>query len=443
MMKRGFILFCLCLVLAARAQAGDKPADAAGVKTITDFVASFLGKPALKITPDGNAYHVSVREWGDYTVYTQEDGRWRVEQDQKAFEHFDKCKSLLCNTRIDIANRKAISWLDPHWDWMTEGHGSLDVAQYSVRFVRDLIVIVMKIVKGEVKTTQGAGGLTSLWRETLDDFSVAGEVQGAKFTALTRGMRHDLQLKDFQPQPLLDAWRYSIAVRDDPASENDAKDQSIVAGLFGAFVQLDENVGWDKLDLSWPEGQASLSHAGIELGFHNAGADTGLSTHVYAQDVTLSPGLVPAVYSPFVPKAFDIHAEMVGFDLASALKIRLQPNNAQAVQALIERSVVRIDVAPSHIRTLAWDADVEGHALLKMATRSAAGTVTIKVRNFDKVLAAAQALDAKTARQAVPILTMAKGLAKSEGDALVWVCALGEDGLIKINNLPLGKLPSH
>ena len=42
----------------------------------------------------------------------------------------------------------------------------------------------------------------------------------------------------------------------------------------------------------------------------------------------------------------------------------------------------------------------------------------------------------------VPVLAMAKGLAKTEGDgALTWVGELGADGAMTVNGLPLGKAP--
>jgi hypothetical protein len=43
----------------------------------------------------------------------------------------------------------------------------------------------------------------------------------------------------------------------------------------------------------------------------------------------------------------------------------------------------------------------------------------------------------------VPLVAMVKGLAKSDPDGVMtWVCEIGDDRVMKVNGLPLGKAPN-
>ena len=64
------------------------------------------------------------------------------------------------------------------------------------------------------------------------------------------------------------------------------------------------------------------------------------------------------------------------------------------------------------------------------------------MRNFDKTQAALKGLGPDAEKNMLPVLAMAKGLAKTENDGtLTWVGELGADGMMKVNGLPLGKAP--
>jgi hypothetical protein len=70
------------------------------------------------------------------------------------------------------------------------------------------------------------------------------------------------------------------------------------------------------------------------------------------------------------------------------------------------------------------------------------GSVTIHLKDFDKTMAAVKAAGPEIEKQAAPVIAMAKGLAKTDPDGtLTWVAEAGADGSIKVNGLPLGKMP--
>ena len=64
------------------------------------------------------------------------------------------------------------------------------------------------------------------------------------------------------------------------------------------------------------------------------------------------------------------------------------------------------------------------------------------MRGFDKTMNAVKGLGPEIAMKSLPVIAMAKGLAKTESDgALSWLIEVGDDRSIKVNGLPLGKAP--
>ncbi len=102
MLLRAGLCAATALTPLAPALAADRPADDAGARAISDFIAAYMGKvalPTVKITPTGSGYLVSVdlaavtqglQGTGfaydpavlQFKVFQQDDGGWRVESDQ-------------------------------------------------------------------------------------------------------------------------------------------------------------------------------------------------------------------------------------------------------------------------------------------------------------------------------------------------------------------------
>ena len=86
----------------------------------------------------------------------------------------------------------------------------------------------------------------------------------------------------------------------------------------------------------------------------------------------------------------------------------------------------------------AVDADLQG--ALHWQVGKPSGQMTIRMRGFDRTMAAVKALGPDVAAKSLPGLAMAKGLAKTESDgSLSWVVDLGPDRSLKVNGIPLGK----
>ena len=119
----------------------------------------------------------------------------------------------------------------------------------------------------------------------------------------------------------------------------------------------------------------------------------------------------------------------------------IAPDDEAKIRAkLIGPDGIVIDIEPSHIVAPLLDISFEGHIVYKGAKPT--GKLTVHMRNFDKTQAALKTLGPEVEKKVAPMLAMAKGLAKTDGDgSLVWVGEIGADGVMKVNGLPLGKSP--
>ena len=117
-----------------------------------------------------------------------------------------------------------------------------------------------------------------------------------------------------------------------------------------------------------------------------------------------------------------------------------EDDRAKISTALMGPGPLRVVVAPSHVAAPALDADVSGE--IRYAGGKTTGALTVKMRNFDKTMKAITTLGPVIAAKSLPIVAMAKGLAKTESDgSLSWLVEVGDDRSIKVNGIPLGKAP--
>ena len=197
----------------------------------------------------------------------------------------------------------------------------------------------------------------------------------------------------------------------------------------------------------------ALSSLKGEVGVANAGPQSSISFNLSTGGLSLPVGLAPPGAADLTPSELDLAATFKGIDIAAAANeaiadLRLQgdeppisdADSAKVMAALLSAGPMRLDIAPSHIRAPAIDADFEG--AIRYVPGKPSGAVTIHMRGFDKTMAAVKALGPAIAVKAMPGFAMAKGLAKSESDgSLSWVVEVGENRSITVNGLPLGKAP--
>jgi hypothetical protein len=492
MLAGGALCAATALTPVASAFAADKPADDAGARVIADFLSAYLGKaalPTIKITPSGSSYLVSVDLASvtqalngagmaydpvtlQFKVAQQDDGGWRVEADKfppitgnvtpPAGQPGGKI-----NVRVETTNLSQSALIDPKLNWIAWMRGGADKVSLTERGPGVEEFVEFGGLKFDGATKSGASGLMTTMNETLKslNFVMDADPKGVDpktgrprkpvhVSAQGSGGAVDIGLADFQPAPLLDAWRFAAAhpTRADYARDFDAL-KPVLTALAADHLTVSESLKLDKLDVLTEVGPVAIEGAEIGVGVVNNGAATGVSEHFAAHAIKLPDGLVPAIYAPVIPTSFDIGFNAHGFDFEGAVQEWLadaklsgdgppisEPDRAKVSAKFARSRPVVIDIQPSRIEGPSLKLAFQGQVTIDQS--KPVGAITITLRDFDKTAQAVQGLGQEAEQKLTPVIAMAKGLGKPGADgALVWVCSIGADHVMKVNGLPLGKAP--
>ena len=480
------------LAFCTPAFAGDMPANDAGTKTVSDFLAAYIGKaalPSVKITPEGAAYLVSfdlgaataaLKGAGvsydpatmKFRVVQQDNGQWRVELASfpPISAHADlpaKPGGGKMDIKVETSNFTQIMTLDPKLNWISSIKGGADKLGFTERGPGLEEFFEFGKLSFDSTTKTGASRLTFAVNEpfatlnlVLDidpkgvDPDAKGDSKPVHVSAQGEGGKVTLALTDFQPAPLLEAWKFAVGhpERADLARDAEAL-KSVVGALFADHFTLHEDFKIDKLNVTSEVGPVAIEGAAVGIEVINGGAQSGLSERFAAHAIKLPDGLLPPMYAPLVPTSFEFGFRATGFDVEAAAKewlaaakfegdgpVLSAEDQGKVGAKLLESKSIVVDILPAHIQAPSLDLAFEGKVTI--ANKQPTGAITLKLNHADKTIQALQGLGPEAQKQLVPAIAMVKGLGKPAADgSLVWVCEVGKDHVMKVNGLPLGKSP--
>ncbi len=468
------------LSLAGNVLADDKPATPQGAESLQAFFDRFLpappagSPPLVNVAPDGQAYRVSadlsamngvLKGAGAnatyepaplvYQVFEQTDGKWRVVQDSlpKIVTHAKDATNV-----FTIDNYRQTIVIDPALAWWTSGAASADKGNLTAEAPKFSQSIDFGRLKGDYATTVNANGsVSSTVKQEIADiaFKVAstdkdgnpvsssGRMDNAAFNIGIDGLNSK---KLFDLISLLSAHRADLS-----AHEGELKD--LLRPLAAPGLRFVEGGEASKLMVGSPLGAIALAGAKVAVGVTNAGPASAVDATIGAEGLSLPVGLAPPGAADLTPSKIDLVLTVKGIDVAAAANTAIdslhlggpgsaisEADSARVSAALLGAGPLKVVIAPSHVVAPAIDADLQGE--LRYAAGKTAGAVTVRMRNFDKTMNAIRGLGPEMATKSLPMVAMAKGLAKTESDgALSWLIEIGDDRSIRINGIPLGKAP--
>jgi hypothetical protein len=479
--------------LTSGAVANDLPATSEGAAKITAFFETYAGKaaatpPALVVTPEGTDYLVTsdigalmapLKSAGlnydsavfKFKVFEQDDAAWRVEQDNFPPYHVQMTQNnVTTDVAVSVSGLKSVTLLDTALGWIRSGQYHIDNMTMRER-LPGIDVTVGGGPLGATMATQASAGsaVSSTMKESFGalEMTLAVDPKAANpsatdsaqpFNAAARfeSGTLDFNLDGVKPRPLLDLWAFIVAHPTRPElAADEAAFKTLLTAALADRTALDEEFGLQKLSVQTPQGLFTFDGAKVGVSVAAAGPASRFEQHYAATGLALPPGLVPAPYQDLVPTSFDLGFKVSGFDLTAAGTEAIadmhlagdappiaQDDEAKVSAKLQSAGPVVIDIPSSHIRAPQLDVSFEGqvHYLGPKST----GTITVHARNFDQTTAAAlKAGGPEGEKKLVPLVAMVKGLAKSDPDGVMtWVCEIGDDRVMKVNGLPLGKAPN-
>jgi hypothetical protein len=467
-------------VAASSAAAADQPATPKGADQLQALFDRFFPAPAaggpafVTVKPGGGDYIVSA-DLGTmngllkavgvgafyepatllYKLFEQDDGNWRLVQDSmpRIVSHAGDATST-----IDIQNYKQTVVIDPTLAWWKSGSGSADRGALTLHGPKgDESFDFGPLSVNYATTVNPDQTVSTAIKEEINDiaFKVSGPAKdGAAVNASGRLDKIALHLgadglksrKAFDLASLLSAHRADLA-------PHEAEIKGLLKDLAAPGLKLAEGGEASKLMISSPSGAIALAGMKFAVGVANGGPRSAIEATVSADGLSLPVALAPPAAAYLTPPKIDLTATLTGFDIAAGANeaiadlklggpgpVLSDGDSAKVAGALLGAGPLQINLAPSHVVARAIDADVQG--TLRWAADRASGQMTIRMRGFDKTMAAVQALGPNVAAKSLPALAMAKGLARTESDgSLTWLVEISPDRSIKVNGIPLGKTP--
>ena len=484
------------LALTSASLAKDLPATEAGVAKIKNFITTYGGKnavssPGFSVKADGSDYLVSV-DLGAITaalkdagisydsativfkVFEQDDGAWRLEQNGLPpigahIKQSEKDGGGTLDIAAQVDGHKNSIVIDPATSWIRAGQASDDKANVEIKGPGLSETIGMGAIQAAITTKPAAdGAVSTTMKETLSSFSldvkadpkemkakVSDNAKPVHFTAQATATGFVISLDGFKPRPALDIWAFSAAhpTRQDLAANAPAFKGLLSAALAAEQASISQNTTMDKLTVQTSVGAFTMDKASFDVGFGLLGPASHFEEHIAASNIVFPPGVVPPAYAALTPTSVDIGFKVSGFDTSAAgaewiSDLRLdgdgppisKEDGDKVFAKLVGGKPVVVEVPVSHIVAPKLDITIEGKVTYDKGQPT--GSLKLRVKDFDKSVEAAKALGPEAEKQIVPMVAMAKGLAKSEADGvLTWVAEVGLDKVVKINGLPLGKLP--
>ena len=477
--------------MLAGAAAKDLPGTPEGAAKIGAFIATYAGKaaaqsPALAVTPEASGYTVSIDVGAlvaalnlagvvydpavvKLSAFEQDDGTWRLEQTGMPTL---SGHSVRGDARSDFlyaaTGYKAAAILDPAMSWVRSQQVAADKLGAAVHGPG--VNETLEAGPFEANLTSRAaleGAVSTAIHETIGPSSLAlkidpkalapdadSDARPIDISVQSQATTADVDFDGLKTPALLDLWAFWVAhpSRAELAANEPAFKSLLNAALAGK-PSFSEDAGVTKLTVGTPKGPFAFDDFKVGAGGAFAGPDSRFSERIAAKGLSLPPGLVPDIYRDFVPTAFDVGVKFSGVNLTAAAEEAVanlhlagdQPpisaeDNAKIMAKFLGAGPVVIDIAPSRVE--APDLDLSFDGQIRYVVGKPTGAITLRAHDFDKTVSALKALGPDAEAKLVPVLAMAKGLAKTEADGvLTWVGEIGADGIMKVNGLPLGKAP--
>lgn len=468
-------LFAAVAILPALA--GDRPATADGARAIQSFFDRMVPAPAgalpfVSVKPDGDALRVSADLSAIngllkgvtyepatlvFRLFGQDDGKWRVVQDAlpRIVSRSGNATSVL-----EMDNYHQTLVVDPALAWWTSGEAAAGKGRLTTQTPKVDQTFDFGALKGAYATTVTAdGAVSSTIRQEFGDVAFKIASTGKDGDPVSSSGRAEMAtinvgVEGLKSRKLFDLVSFYSAHRSDLAAhEAELKDLLRPFALPG--LRLVEGGEATKLMLASPLGAIALSSAKLALAVTNAGPDSAVDATVAAEGLSLPAGIVPQNAAELTPSKADLAFTVKGIDIASAASQAIEtlhfdgpvPRIPEADLARVTTALIggsgplKIVLAPSHVLAPALDADLEGE--IRYLAGKTAGAVTVRMRGFDRTMNAVKDLGPEIAAKSLPMVAMAKAIAKTESDgALSWRIEVGDDRSIKVNGVPLGKAPN-
>lgn len=471
-------LKALPFVLMTTTAAYAEPATPEGAARVLEVIQTYLGKTegVVSVTPAGDAYAVAIDvaplmallpDAGATASMTplalsltdQGDGTWAVTQDQAFSAKF--AMSGVIEGTVDIGSLKSIGVFDEALHAFSTS--TMDLADMKVNEVitqGDMTqTVAYSVALGHYESTAtaakvGVDGAMSYRIDGMDE--TISMPMSPDAAPVELGMHVDTYTVDgsskgVRPEAIYKLISWFVA---HPTGTARVADQAGLKAILTDGVPFFEAINGTgmltNLSVMSPVGQFGAETVGVVGEAHGVVADGVFREGITVTGLTLPEGLVPAWAVDLVPDSFALDFKASRFNLAAPAALFLgafdlaapEPvdaaTGAQMLTALLPDGVVDITFAPGNVMSGLYDLRFEGAISAGPASEVPTGQAKVTLTGMTAVEAALAAAPAEVSGQILPMLGMAKGMAKTgEEGQLSWQIDATTPGTLVVNGVDL------
>ncbi len=472
MKKHAFALIPLLLASPVLAD----PATQEGADHLTQVFQTYLGTTAdvVSVAPNGDVYDLTLDVTplialgkdsgltGTMTPIEMEltdngDGTWGVSMDQAI-----SIAMSVPNT-FDLKEDVASQTLDGTFDEALMTFSAMKGAFSGVKATENVMtpnapptLADISLDKGTFESTGVAGAnggadvTMTLTASGLSETMTApmGEGQPAMpITIKAEGLGETITGTGFVFDGIFKTVAWAIAHPDTASRDADkAGIKAILTAGMPFFSNMNASGNITKVSVETPMGAAAIDEIGFTADINGAVADGKFREAISVAGLTLPPGLVPDWAVPILPKKVSLDVQVTDFDAAAGIIAALGafdlPSGMadttefdKAVKtAFFPNGSVTVSLNPGAVTGDGYELTYVGNMVAGIDGEAMpTGTATVTLTGADKLQAALNAAPDDIKGQGMMGFGMAQGMAKKEGDKLVWEIDASKPGSLSVN----------
>lgn len=297
----------------------------------------------------------------------------------------------------------------------------------------------------DFKTTLTATGVI----ETMTTPAIDGE-PAMPVTIKAESLSDTVAGNRFMGAQMLELAAWMTAHPDKAAKEADQA--GLKAALIAAmpfFGTMQGTGAVNLLSIDTPMGAMGIEKVGFSVDLNGAVPAGLLRAGFSVSGLTLPAGLVPDWAAPLAPQTLSLDVQATDFDPAAAVTAALSaldlPSGSQTgpefdaklQAALLPKGSVTITLNPGALTGAGYALTYEGAMVAGPNTEMPTGKATVTLTGAEALTAALNAAPDDMKAQAMMGFGMAQGMAKQQGDLLIWEIDAPTPGSLSINGMAM------
>lgn len=425
--------------------------------------------PLLADLPEGVKVSISPII---YTLTDQGNGQWRSKLDQKDFT-FDVAVKDTLDQKVTVGEISSTGVYDENMSaFATSSSTMTGITMQGTNYTRGHpdSKVDYKIARwvSETRAKPGADGVDATNQQSLAGLTETitmlrppaadgTERPGMPFTVTLDTMTQKADVTGLKTDGIIRIIRWFVD-HPDKASRDAAKAElgPVVNAALPIFGKITGSATGEGLKVDTPMGTFAADKLGADVALNGVVADGRVSEGIWLEGLHTPPGIIPPFAEPLVPNRVAFDFELSQFDLAAPAKILLgllesgeSPDSPEMKDKLGQAVLPtgRIKVATRDTAVIGADYALHATGNLSAGPKDARPDMdfNITASGFDAILKAVDGFPPQMKQQAVPVLMLARGFAKTEANGtLSWAIQTSPDGHLLINGQDMGPMgPSN